>query len=35
VRGDGGKLAATGRIRVMCLDPGTKVAGETVALELG
>lgn len=35
VRGDDGKLAATGRVRVLCLEPGAKVAGETVALKSG
>jgi uncharacterized protein (TIGR00369 family) len=33
VRGDDGKLAATGRVRMLCLEPGAKVAGETVALK--
>src|SRR5215510_9386089 len=33
VRGDDGKLAATGRVRMMCLDPGATVAGETVVLK--
>lgn len=30
IRGDDGQLAATGRVRMLCLEPGTKVAGETV-----
>jgi len=33
VRGDDGKLAATGRVRMLCLEAGTTVAGETVALK--
>ena len=33
IRGDDGKLAATGRVRMLCLDPGATVAGETVALK--
>jgi uncharacterized protein (TIGR00369 family) len=33
VRGDDGKLAASGRVRMLCLEPGAKVAGETVALK--
>jgi len=35
VRGDDGKLAATGRVRLLCLEPGTAVAGETVELKPG
>jgi uncharacterized protein (TIGR00369 family) len=35
VRGDDGKLAATGRVRMLCLAPGAKVAGETVAVKTG
>ena len=35
VHGDGGKLAATGRVRVLCLEPGAAIAGETVALKFG
>jgi uncharacterized protein (TIGR00369 family) len=31
VRGDDGKIAATGRVRLLCLVPGTSIAGETVA----
>jgi 1,4-dihydroxy-2-naphthoyl-CoA hydrolase len=30
IRGDDGQVAATGRVRMLCLEPGTKVAGETV-----
>jgi uncharacterized protein (TIGR00369 family) len=30
VRGDDGQLAATGRVRMLCLEAGAKVAGETV-----
>lgn len=33
VRDDDGKLAATGRVRMLCLEPGAKVAGETVAIK--
>lgn len=33
VRGDDGKLAATGRVRMLCLEPGAAVAGETVSLK--
>lgn len=33
IRGDDGKLAATGRVRMMCLEPGAQVAGETVVLK--
>lgn len=33
VRGDDGTLAATGRVRMLCLEAGAKVAGETVALK--
>jgi 1,4-dihydroxy-2-naphthoyl-CoA hydrolase len=33
VRGDDGKLAATGRVRLLCLEAGTAVAGETVAIK--
>jgi len=33
VRGDDGKLAATGRVRMLCLEPGASVAGEKVALK--
>jgi len=35
VRGDDGKLAATGRVRMLCLEPGAAIAGETVALKPG
>jgi len=35
VRGDDGKLAATGRVRMLCLEAGAKVAGETVTLKSG
>lgn len=35
VRGDDGKLAASGRVRVLCLEAGTKVAGESVAVRPG
>ncbi|HEX7842063.1 MAG TPA: PaaI family thioesterase [Kofleriaceae bacterium] len=33
IRGEDGKLAATGRVRMMCLDPGAQVAGETVVFK--
>jgi 1,4-dihydroxy-2-naphthoyl-CoA hydrolase len=33
VRGDDGKLAATGRVRMLCLEPGAAIAGETVAIK--
>jgi 1,4-dihydroxy-2-naphthoyl-CoA hydrolase len=33
VRGDDGKLAATGRVRMLCLEPGASVAGEKVAIK--
>jgi uncharacterized protein (TIGR00369 family) len=29
-RSDDGKIVATGRVRLLCLDPGTELAGETV-----
>lgn len=32
VRGEDGKLAATGRVRLLCLEAGAAVAGETVGL---
>ena len=31
VHGDDGKLAATGRVRMLCLEAGATVAGEVVA----
>jgi len=33
VRGDDGKLAATGRVRMLCLEPGAAVAGEKVGIK--
>jgi 1,4-dihydroxy-2-naphthoyl-CoA hydrolase len=33
VRGEDGKLAATGRVRMLCLEAGAAVAGETVAIK--
>jgi uncharacterized protein (TIGR00369 family) len=33
VRGDDGKLAATGRVRMLCLEAGASVAGETVQVK--
>ena len=35
VRGDDGKVAATGRVRMLCLEPGAQIAGQTVALTAG
>jgi 1,4-dihydroxy-2-naphthoyl-CoA hydrolase len=35
VRGDDGKLAATGRVRMLCLAPGATIAGEAVAIKPG
>ena len=35
VRGDDGQIAASGRVRMLCLEPGRQVAGETVALKRG
>lgn len=35
VRGDDGKLAATGRVRMLCLEAGAKVGGETVGIKPG
>jgi len=32
ITGDDGKLAATGRVRMLCLEAGAAVAGETVAV---
>jgi len=29
---DGGKVAATGRVRMICLEAGAAIAGETVAI---
>src|SRR5262245_7378922 len=29
-RDEAGKVVATGRVRLLCLDPGTELAGETV-----
>jgi len=33
VRGDDGQLAATGRVRMLCMEPGRQIAGEIVALK--
>ncbi len=33
IRDDAGRLAATGRVRLLCLEPGSEVAGQAVALE--
>lgn len=35
IRGDDGKLAATGRVRLLCLEAGRAVAGETVQIKPG
>lgn len=35
VRGDDGKVCATGRVRMLCLEPGSQIAGQTVALTAG
>jgi uncharacterized protein (TIGR00369 family) len=35
ISGDDGKPVATGRVRMLCLEPGAKVAGETVGLKAG
>ncbi|HET9621923.1 MAG TPA: PaaI family thioesterase [Kofleriaceae bacterium] len=35
VRGDDGQIAATGRVRMLCLSPGAQIAGQTVALTHG
>jgi len=35
IRGDDGKLASTGRVRLLCLEPGAAIAGETVGLKVG
>ena len=29
-RDDGGRIVATGRVRLLCLEPGTELGGETV-----
>ena len=29
-RDEGGRIVATGRVRLLCLDPGTELGGETV-----
>jgi 1,4-dihydroxy-2-naphthoyl-CoA hydrolase len=33
VRDDDGNIAATGRVRMLCLERGAKIAGETVAVK--
>ena len=33
VRSDEGKMVATGRVRLICLEPGASIAGETVAVK--
>ncbi len=32
---DSGRTMATGRVRMLCLEPGTAIAGETVQVKLG
>jgi len=32
IRGDDGKLAATGRVRMLCLEPGASIGGTKVGL---
>jgi 1,4-dihydroxy-2-naphthoyl-CoA hydrolase len=32
-RNDAGAIVSTGRVRLLCLDPGTDLAGEPVALQ--
>jgi 1,4-dihydroxy-2-naphthoyl-CoA hydrolase len=34
IRDEGGRLVATGRVRLMVLDPGTEVAGEKVEVKV-
>ncbi len=34
IHGSDGKLAASGRVRLLCLEPGTEVAGEPPELRL-
>jgi len=31
--GDDGKVAATGRVRLLCLEPGSELAGETAGMK--
>jgi 1,4-dihydroxy-2-naphthoyl-CoA hydrolase len=31
--GDDGKVAATGRVRLLCLEPGAELAGETAGMK--
>jgi 1,4-dihydroxy-2-naphthoyl-CoA hydrolase len=33
IRGDDGKLVSTGRVRLLCLEPGATIAGETVGIK--
>ena len=35
IRGDDGKLAATGRVRLLCVAAGSAIAGEAVAVRPG
>jgi uncharacterized protein (TIGR00369 family) len=35
VTDDGGRLAATGRVRTLCMDAGAAIAGETVSVKTG
>lgn len=32
IRGDDGKLAASGRVRMLCLEPGAAIAGQDVKI---
>ncbi|HLK11444.1 MAG TPA: PaaI family thioesterase [Candidatus Binatia bacterium] len=33
-RDEGGRIVSTGRVRLLCLDPGSELAGEPVATKL-
>lgn len=33
IRDDGGRSVATGRVRMLCLEPGAAIAGETVGMK--
>ncbi|HET7499986.1 MAG TPA: PaaI family thioesterase [Kofleriaceae bacterium] len=35
VKTDDGKVAATGRVRMLCVEPGARIAGEGIALKRG
>ena len=34
-RNEAGQIVSTGRVRLLCLDPGSQLAGETVAAKSG